>query len=336
MAPAMLVLLVGAAGISSSVGHRALVHHDTKDAKNLRWDPRQYWAPTKTGKADDLSSTHYPKDSQPHAVPVEFGHPFPMVKDSGNYDYDYVKDSNDDKGEWKAQTEYDRLRRKVMKEKDDLTVALKDERKENKDLDDAIVGEKMAEKKANDAAKVAQKAKDEADAAGYDWDHITGSGPSIGNADSIPMAEDHVKAAADNLEDCKKALEEAEARLRALQETTKQNEEYKTQAEAHIKYAEDMKAQALSKDDLLKHGVGKENMDHEDALKSYKQELKDVEKAEAQLKKAAERLAHYREKNHGIEAKPMIARVQSFALRSSSAPSALAILGFAALALAMQ
>merc|ERR1719480_88590 len=52
-----------------------------------------------------------------------FGHPYPAVQDSDKFDKDYVKDENSDNGEWKTQMEYDLLRTKVSKAKDDMEKA---------------------------------------------------------------------------------------------------------------------------------------------------------------------------------------------------------------------
>merc|ERR1719461_2309316 len=53
----------------------------------------------------------------------EFGHPYPAVQDTDKFDKDYVKDENGDDGEWTAQMEYDLLRTKVSKAKDDMEKA---------------------------------------------------------------------------------------------------------------------------------------------------------------------------------------------------------------------
>merc|ERR1719298_50368 len=65
-----------------------------------------------------------PWDKRPKADALHFGHPYPVVQDSSDYDRDFVKDENSDDGSWQAQTEYDRLRHKLRKEKADIAKAL--------------------------------------------------------------------------------------------------------------------------------------------------------------------------------------------------------------------
>merc|ERR1719215_648144 len=65
----------------------------------------------------------YPDDHRGgvgHAFPNEL---YPRLQGSNKYDEDYVKDENDDSGEWKAQHEYDELRAKLQREKYDLARA---------------------------------------------------------------------------------------------------------------------------------------------------------------------------------------------------------------------
>merc|ERR1719386_260726 len=71
----------------------------------------------------------YPDDVRPK-VKNHFGHPYPKVQDDSRYDKDYVKDENDDGGYWKAQMEYDRLKAKVAKEKQQMQKALEKETEE--------------------------------------------------------------------------------------------------------------------------------------------------------------------------------------------------------------
>merc|ERR1719498_1037213 len=62
----------------------------------------------------------YPEDEKYHSVKTKFDHPYPVVQESRDYDKDYVKDENNDNGEWKAQMEYDRLRAKITEAKKGL------------------------------------------------------------------------------------------------------------------------------------------------------------------------------------------------------------------------
>merc|ERR1719387_2020620 len=89
----------------------------------------------------------YPDDHRPGMYPGhKFSHPYPAVQDSDRYDKDYVEDSNDDGGYWKAQMRYDRAKNNVMKERNEVAEALKKLKKEEKDVDMAKAAEAGAEK----------------------------------------------------------------------------------------------------------------------------------------------------------------------------------------------
>merc|ERR1719311_2009136 len=85
----------------------------------------------------------YPDDKRP--VPDQSilskvkgpGQPYPALQSHDDYDRDYVKDENSDKGAWQAQFEYDRLRRKLMGEEDDLKNAEDRANRDGKDVDGA-------------------------------------------------------------------------------------------------------------------------------------------------------------------------------------------------------
>lgn len=121
-------------------------------------------SPRLVPKSDRIFFDHdYPDDLEPHAKKTEFSHPYPAVQDTDEYDKDYVKDENNDKGEWKAQMDYDLLRTKVARQKDDLENAKDAEREMQKKLEEATKREAAAAKAAKEAAERAGLAKDHAD-----------------------------------------------------------------------------------------------------------------------------------------------------------------------------
>merc|ERR1719478_1688711 len=67
----------------------------------------------------------YPDDKRPainHKILDQVkapGNPYPALQGQHEYDSDYVKDENSDKGAWQAQMEYDTLRRKLAGEESD-------------------------------------------------------------------------------------------------------------------------------------------------------------------------------------------------------------------------
>merc|ERR1719161_116395 len=71
----------------------------------------------------------YPADERPPVI-ARFSHPYPAVQDSEDYDVDYVKDENSDRGEWWAQMEYDRLKNAYAKQLRDVEEARAKEKEE--------------------------------------------------------------------------------------------------------------------------------------------------------------------------------------------------------------
>lgn len=63
----------------------------------------------------------YPDDGRPFDVSKQkFGYPYPSVQKSNDFDRDYVKDENNDNGEWQAQMHYDMIRAAVRRAKEEL------------------------------------------------------------------------------------------------------------------------------------------------------------------------------------------------------------------------
>merc|ERR1719221_1985201 len=99
----------------------------------------------------------YPHDLRPPVnSDFNFGHPYPLVQDTDQYDKDYIKDENADNGEWQAQMEYDILRNKVFKAQADADRA-------KKFLDKQLAAKIAAEKKVAEAEAKAKAARDKAD-----------------------------------------------------------------------------------------------------------------------------------------------------------------------------
>merc|ERR1719359_409189 len=89
--------------------------------------------------------------------------PYPALQGKAEYDADYVKDENSDKGAWKAQMEYDRLRRELQKAKDAERDAQARADKEGGDLDGAQKNADDAGKNVGDAEKNAKNAANDGD-----------------------------------------------------------------------------------------------------------------------------------------------------------------------------
>jgi DNA repair exonuclease SbcCD ATPase subunit len=177
----------------------------------------------------------YPDDKRP--VPdkkildqvKKVGSAYPALQSKEDFDSDFVKDENSDKGAWQAQFEYDALRRKLAQEEADERRAEDRANREGRDADDAQNADDEAGRKVSDAQK-------DADAAGK-------------GEDDVKRAEDFDGPPSDEkLKELKKAVEAAEERY---EQQKKAFEECKKQLEDAKKELEDLKAQQKSMEEKL-------------------------------------------------------------------------------------
>jgi len=229
----------------------------------------------------------YPNDLRPKVV-HEFDHPFPTVQEDADYDKDYVKDANKDGGEWAAQARYDAARTKLAKEKDDLKKALEKEQQEESDLADAKQKEKDAEAKAKAEEKEAEAAREKAEEAKKAALEAEKKNGTVGNA-----TETVEKEVAD-LEDCKKQLEEAKEKLKAVMDAEGKDDAEVAEASSNETAAKEATAKAEQTEAALEAELAQEEAEHVAALKSSDEEKADVDKAEAELKTAADNLRRFR------------------------------------------
>jgi len=236
----------------------------------------------------------YPDDVRPSAKGLAFGHPYPVVQDSGAFASDFVKDENGDNGQWKAQMEYDTLRGKLRKEKAEAEKALKKKEEEMKELEEARTEEKQAEQNAAKANADAAKARAEADKASKEVDALDGKdsgGKKSGSDGKLDAAAAKVEKETADLEKCKKELEEAKAKLKKLMEEKEALEKKEAaDSEAAAKHHADQTAaaKALAKQEKLEVEDARAK---ETKLESEEEQLrKEVaeEKEEVAEKKAAD------------------------------------------------
>eukprot|EP00747_Dinoflagellata_sp_TGD_P101573 gnl/TRDRNA2_/TRDRNA2_168384_c1_seq8.p1 gnl/TRDRNA2_/TRDRNA2_168384_c1~~gnl/TRDRNA2_/TRDRNA2_168384_c1_seq8.p1 ORF type:complete len:326 (+),score=116.98 gnl/TRDRNA2_/TRDRNA2_168384_c1_seq8:54-1031(+) len=149
----------------------------------------------------------YPSDERPRENGLAFEHPYPVVQETHNYDYDYVKDENSDGGEWKAQMQYDELRAKMHKIIKETEEAKMEMEKQKADVDKAMEAEKIADQKEEVAETATGKAK----------------GVEVDRAQDVEDLKSQTAAAADevekemvDLEECKKQLKDARDHLEKL------------------------------------------------------------------------------------------------------------------------
>jgi len=153
----------------------------------------------------------YPDDLRP-GVTKRFGfsHPYPAVQDSEDYARDFLKDENNDVGEWKAQMEYDSLRSKLQREYSDVISSEKNDAKAKKEFGEAQNAQKKAEQEEAQAEQKAEAARkrvrETADASKRLEDEIQ---------DAIAKVEAEIK----DLDGCKEKLAVARQQLKELMAT---------------------------------------------------------------------------------------------------------------------
>jgi len=248
--------------------------------------------------------------------------PYPKLQSKSDFDSDYVKDENSDKGAWAAQFEYDALRKKLVKEEND-------EKRAQGKADSEAKDESAAQKAADEAGKNANAAKKDADAANA-GEGSAKTAEDFGGPPSAKKLEELKKAVAEaqanyakekkDFEECQKQLEKAKANLEELKKTAAEMEaklagdtklwvEQKTMklnveksrqdaaakthqskmqvAQAKLAVAEKAKAEVDAK-------LAKEKAEHEKAQKSLQKEQAEMKQAKADLEAAASKLQKLR------------------------------------------
>lgn len=305
-AAACLVLLSGALGKPASLGLRsskgpkdavilaALAQEEEEHSKVLKQNKTSANQTTvKNGIAPELNPesdkkffhADYPDDHRPAIHKMHFGHPYPEVEDDSHYDRDYVDDKNGDGGEWKAQSEYDRLKNLLAKEYRELQEALAKAQKEKEEADAARKAEAIAEKKANEEESERQIA----------------AADENGNATRVKSLDEKIEDATKmveqelaDLEKCKAELATAKAALKSLLDEKELAEKKENEAERIEELEKHEEETAEETEAELEKRLAKEEADHAAALKVVAKEEQDVKDAEDKLAKAAKVLSKYR------------------------------------------
>eukprot|EP00746_Dinoflagellata_sp_MGD_P160734 gnl/MRDRNA2_/MRDRNA2_87624_c0_seq1.p1 gnl/MRDRNA2_/MRDRNA2_87624_c0~~gnl/MRDRNA2_/MRDRNA2_87624_c0_seq1.p1 ORF type:complete len:329 (-),score=130.69 gnl/MRDRNA2_/MRDRNA2_87624_c0_seq1:6-992(-) len=284
---ALMLLQLGASldgAATPSLDHSEFLQHHKKD------EAKQGIVP----ELDPISDTKffkkdYPDDYRPGPY-NHFGYPYPTVQDSDRYDKDYVKDENDDGGYWKAQMDYDAIRNKLTKEKEQLRKALAKEHEEQMELEKA----KDAEKKAEAEAVAAEKAEDKAEAS-----HEKAEADLEGLKSDIDEAADHTDGEITDLEECKKQLAAAKAQLKEELAEKAKREAAQKEREAHERGTEKDELDAMKAEAKAEKTLAEEQAEHEDAKKQYEKEKADVKAAEDELEAAYQALKKLRKADNG-------------------------------------
>lgn len=223
----------------------------------------------------------YPDDLRPGRI-HKFDHPYPTVQDSEDYDKDFVKDENSERGESAAQIDYDILKTKLQKMKYALPPLKKKMEDEKKEWLDAVEREKAAEAASNAAEANA----DDAQSALGD----------VGDVSGVSGASEKVEDETSDLKKCQEELAKAKAELKKLMDKISEAEAKADAAAADADAAEDESEAAEKKEAEWEEKLKKEQQDVAKARKAYEKKLDEFKTMEKQLDVAARKLSKIRNK----------------------------------------
>lgn len=299
-------LLFSAAEAGTSVNRAAgslRRREDPPSAKEKTYDLSPELHPTSD---KEFFGKDYPDDVHPKVDKDlhKFSPPYPLVQDESQFDKDFVKDENSDGGEWKSQMAYDELRHKVLEEQNQVKTAMDKRDGVQKDLSEAEANEKAAEEDAKKAEGEAKEARNKLEDAHDEVDKIKAKA-GTGDNHEILNATKKVEDEVNDLEECRKQLQEAKDRLEKLLEEKKAADKEMAaeladdikKAEAAVKDAQDKKdvAEAAQKEKEKSEAAAEKKLNEEQtefdaASADLEKEQAEAEKAEKELAKATERL----------------------------------------------
>jgi len=279
----MMLLLAGTAAVVSA-------HQGAAPVTVLAHTGSKIVPPLEDVSSDkEFMSKDYPDDLRPgvrNFKRYDWDHPYPIVQEDAQYDKDYVKDENNDSGEWSAQHDYDVIRSKIAKTKsrvDDLKRRIE---AMGGDID-AIRAEELA------AEKAAKGAEGDADA-----DRKNANGAN-GNSAKLEGEEDGaaggVKGEMTDLEKCKEELRKVEEELkRLLREKDSKNGDANAAEMALKKASMEAELRQMSEAEL-EAKLAEEKAEWKKAQEEYEKQTKDLKGTQEALDKAAEKLRKFRD-----------------------------------------
>mmetsp|Transcript_112530 Transcript_112530/g.328918 ORF Transcript_112530/g.328918 Transcript_112530/m.328918 type:complete len:343 (+) Transcript_112530:56-1084(+) len=246
---------------------------------------------------------NYPHDFVPGApLEKDFDHPYPVVQESDVYDKDFVKDENSDNGEWKAQTEYDRLRtrmerlrvqeHRILKKKENLERKLEARRAEKELLRKTREhSDEMHNNTVRGAEDHMRDAKDSHKKMRADGEFEVGdSSTAVG----VTGATKEVEKELEDIEECKKQLAEAQAKLKSLQEEQRKLTGEEGDAQEATTAAEKAQAASEKEESELEAEIKKVGGEHESALSAYERKRDEMLDLENRLEKVQMTLLKFR------------------------------------------
>jgi len=239
--------------------------------------------------------------------------PYPYLQNRKEYDEDYVKDENNDKGDWKAQFDYDAYRKLLADEEERARKAQEDADKEGSDEANAQKGVDDADKDAKDAQKDLDDAKNQKDGDGGDGPGGDGLSDEEKKkledlANKVKEAQDNYDKALKQFEECKKQLEAAEKDVADAKKELADYEDYifsqqklfaekqeadkvvratrKEAAAAAVKLAQAKLDVSLEVKKEKQETYAKEKAEHEEAKKVLQVHVEKMEKVKAEYEQA--------------------------------------------------
>jgi len=267
----------------------------------------------------EVSKDTYPYDKRPKVDVLHFKHPYPAVQDSDDFDKDFVKDENSDDGSYRAQSEYDRLRHKLVTEKADVAKALKAKDQAENELREAVKRKADAEEHRKKVEKEAEEEKTRQEVIKKEKKKGSVSGSAgkpeaeeqkevvvavpesvkIPGGVAAPARVDasvtDVKKAMDALDECKKELEEARQRLKGLMKELEGAKVQQAETEASMETATERVKSLEGGQAAADKASEKEKQEYLAAKKEYEEQQAVLEKMEADIKVAAEKVKALRD-----------------------------------------
>lgn len=267
----------------------------------------------------EVSKDTYPYDKRPKVDVLHFKHPYPAVQDSDDFDKDFVKDENSDDGSYRAQSEYDRLRHKLVTEKADVAKALKAKDQAENELREAMKRKVDAEEHRKKVEKAAEEEKKR-----HEEKKKEKKKGSVSGSAGKPEAEEQkevvvavpdakktpggvaaparvdasvtdVKRAMDALDECKKELEEARQRLKGLMKELEAAKVQQAETETSMETATERVKSLEGGQAAADKASEKEKQEYLAAKKEYEEQQAVLEKMEADIKVAAEKVKALRD-----------------------------------------
>jgi len=282
MAPLSSKLAV-AALLSLAPGSLAVI---LRGGSQIDPDLKDYPLSDESGQTHkDFFGKDYPADNR-LGVHDGFPHsyPFPNVQHTQKYDNDYVKDENNDGGEWQAQMDYDISRNKIRYQEASVEAATKAEQDQLAALNSAQSEKASAEEAAEQARMAAAQAQKDAASAEARLEELAGKATDSDSNGVIGSAQANVDKELKAFEDCQKQLEDKKENLKKLMA----ERDAKASAAANASVANATNASA---------DAAKEEADVKATLKSVEEEEADVKATEEQLAEAQKRLEEARRKH---------------------------------------